>query len=88
MLGKMPKAILYEAYNSSMKQHILSFDKNFEIFKKKIKEECKLDDINNYKLVEVGIDREIEDKEDYELMKRDLNGQKRININIVKKNNK
>ena len=85
-MEKKQKAILCETYITPVKNHKLKLDtKNFEEFKEIIKKECKLDDIKNYILIEKSIEREIEDQEDFELMLRDLKGEKPIEINIVKK---
>ena len=84
-MEKMPIAVLCETYLNPIKTHKLKFDSNFEVFKEKIKKECKLDDIENYTLIEKSIDRKIEDHEDFELMLKDLKGEEKIEINIIKK---
>ena len=84
-MEKMPKAFLWETYITPQKKHKLKFDTNFVAFKEIIKKECKLDDIENYLLIEKSIDREIEDQEDFELMLKDLKGEDIIEINIVKR---
>ena len=82
----MPLAIIYETYQTPIKAHKLKFAPNFEAFKEKVKIECELDDIDNYIFIEKSIGREIEDQEDYNLMLKDLNDRKKIEINIVSKN--
>ena len=81
-LGKIK--IFYEEKNE---KYSIKYPEDYNTLIEMIQENCEINDINNYEIIEDKLKREVEDQHDFELMTEKYSEENSIQINVKRKNN-